>query len=516
MHWKSRSIWIPVGILILLIAGISFSLDPILRRTIERGMNRHLKGYRAHVASVAFHPIGFSIDLHDTTIVQTAHPDPPVMSVSLLHASVQWKALLHLRLVADFLFVQPKIYANLAQARSELKSSTPLNEQGWQEALESIYPLKINEFRLQDASVTYVDEGPYRPLRLTHLDLQAENIRNIALPNDIYPSTVQIESTVFDTGKMTLTGRANFLAVPHVTMKGDVALQRVILDYLKPLTRKYHLDVRGGTFSTAGAFEYATNGTAVNVKEVAIDDVEIEYVRSKAIATEEAQTAKAVARSAKEAGSAPHLTLSMDILNIRRSRFGFRDESTAPPYGLFLSDANLRLEHVSNQGALGRASGSLSGKFMGSGATQISLNLAPNGTHLDMDLAVKIEGTDLRTLNDFLRANAGFDVGGGQFALYSQDTIRQGYLTGYIKPLFTNLQIPNPRTHPHKPLGQRIKERMIQALASILQNPARHEVGTVVNLSGPLISPKYSSWQALGGILRNAFFQPLLHRLGTG
>ena len=157
---------VAVGILILAVAVfVRFFLDERLRQTIEQNVNSSLKGYTAHIQALHFQPIGFSLDLIDTTIVQDAHPEPPVAHLPLLHASVHWSALLHRRLVSDFEFNRPKLNINLKQARQEAQEKISPSERGWQDALEKVYPLKVNLFRVRDGELTYTDQGPFKPLR---------------------------------------------------------------------------------------------------------------------------------------------------------------------------------------------------------------------------------------------------------------------------------------------------------------------------------------------------------------
>src|SRR5574342_617417 len=146
---RKRWVWIGLGVVGILIAGYSFYLDNVLRTSIERNINRNLKGYTVRIRAASFHPIGFSLDLWDTTAVQNAYPDPPVLHIPHLHASIHWGALLNRRLVADFLMQRPTVYLNVNQARAEVRDRTPVRERGWREALEAIYPLKINEFRVE-------------------------------------------------------------------------------------------------------------------------------------------------------------------------------------------------------------------------------------------------------------------------------------------------------------------------------------------------------------------------------
>jgi len=136
--------WAAVGVGVLIVAllvFVRFFLDERLRQTIEQNVNSSLKGYTVRVQALHFQPIGFSLDLIDTTIVQDAHPEPPVAHLPLLHASVHWGALLHGRLVSDFEFNRPRLNINLKQARQEVEEKLSPSERGWQDALEEIYPL---------------------------------------------------------------------------------------------------------------------------------------------------------------------------------------------------------------------------------------------------------------------------------------------------------------------------------------------------------------------------------------
>src|ERR1700730_13035793 len=170
----NRRLWIFIGVplaIILFIAyAITFLIDEPLRRYTEAKMSRALKGYTVHLKTLSFHPHGFSLDLKGITLVQDAHPDPPVADIPYLHASVHWKALLHGRVVGDMLIARTKVYMNLVQLRREIADPTAVKERGWQEALEAIGPLKVNELRVREADITYQAQGPYKPLRLRNLN----------------------------------------------------------------------------------------------------------------------------------------------------------------------------------------------------------------------------------------------------------------------------------------------------------------------------------------------------------
>jgi uncharacterized protein involved in outer membrane biogenesis len=159
-----------VAIVALLLAGASFFIEEPLRGHMERALNAELQGYTVRLAAIAFHPVGFSITLKDLTIAPNAHPQLPVAQFSQLHASVHWQALLHGRLLADFVLRQPHVRIDHTQLQQEASKKVSLKDEGWQQALEAIYPLKINHFRIENGDLTYIDDDPKRPLHISQLN----------------------------------------------------------------------------------------------------------------------------------------------------------------------------------------------------------------------------------------------------------------------------------------------------------------------------------------------------------
>ena len=217
-RWRRVVLW-TAGILaivaLLLIVVPPLASEP-LRRSMERRMNASLKGYTVHIDRLRVRPLGLGVTLVNLSLRQNENPEPPVAVFPRLQATVQWRELLSLKLVADFLLDRPVVYVNLKQLRQEASDETPVKQKGWQQALEQIYPLKINLFRVREGEITYVDEDPKRPLHITHLQMTANNIRNIHSKDRTYPSPVQAEAVVFETGHAKVDGHADFLAEPFM------------------------------------------------------------------------------------------------------------------------------------------------------------------------------------------------------------------------------------------------------------------------------------------------------------
>ena len=285
---------VAVGVVVLVVFLASFLIDELLRRRVESGVNAQLVGYTARIGRLRFHPIGGSIDLLDATLTQNANPDPPVASIPCLHASLHWRALLHLRLVADFRFDRPVLNVDLRQAKQEKQDKVPLHQRGWQAAAEEIYPFKIDVLRISDGDFTYTDRGPYKPLHVSQINLHAENIRNVRSRERQYPSEVQLTAIVFDQAPLRIEGHADFLAEPHAGIHTYATLHGIPLAYFTPLLERYG-SIRKGMLSFDGDIEYAPRIKSLNLDELVIEDVDADYIRTAENAAEEKQaTQKAV------------------------------------------------------------------------------------------------------------------------------------------------------------------------------------------------------------------------------
>ena len=281
-HWMA--IGIPIAVILLLAYAIAFLIDEPLRRYTESKMNHALKGYTARIGKLDFHPIGFSLDLRDVVVTQEEHPDPPVLRLERLSASVQWRALLSGKVVGDVELIRPSVYLNLSQARKEINDPTPVKERGWQDALQAVYPLKINHFEIRHGDATYIDQGPFKPLHVRDIKLIATDIRN-RRSDRAYPSDVRFSATVFESGRVSGDGQANLLAEPNPAFRGDIDLSNIELDYFKPVTNRYNLSVDKGVLTAAGHVEYAAEAKAVALKHATIDGIRADYVHTKSCAS---------------------------------------------------------------------------------------------------------------------------------------------------------------------------------------------------------------------------------------
>ncbi len=507
-----RWTWITASfaILVALLVAASLLIDGPLRGIMERRLNANLQGYTARLGAVDLHMLGFALDLEDLVIVQNANSKPPVLSIPKLSASVQWRALFAGRLVADFLLDRPALYINHKQTKKEMEDKVPVQDRGWQRALESIYPLKINEFKIKDGSVTYVDEGPFPPLQISQLYFRAGNIRNVWSPENVYPSDLYLEGRVFDEGRLLLDGNANFLAEPQVALKVQLTLVKIALNYFRPLLARHNITLRNGTLTGTGHMEYASNIKFIDLQNLTIQGVQLTYTHTKQSTPTEKQVAQKTVEAAQQVNNNPEISVRADQIDIIKSTFALEDKEVNPPYRVFFEDAELHLNNFTNHLTEGTMVGKLTGEFMGWGDTAIGMTFRPETNGPDFDMAVRIEPTPMRALNDLWRAYGNFDVVGGLFSLYTELKVKNGEVSGYIKPLFKDIDALDRRQDKNKGVFQKVYEGLIGGISWILENRPRSEVATVATISGKLENPKTSTWEAVFGLIQNAFFKSIL------
>jgi hypothetical protein len=498
----------PLSLLFVIAVALSF-IDEPLRVYAEREINQRLPAYIVRIGALDLHPLTLSLDLEDMIVRQKDNPDPPLAAVTKTHGSLQWSALLSGRIVTDLSIEHPVIHFTRPQAAKELEVS-PEQKQSWQEFLFGIQEVQVNAVRIADGEVTYRDNLTSKPLHISELNVQAENIRNVRSAPAQYPSPLKIEMVVFDKGRFHLDGQADFFAEPSMAVNADVTLTDITLADLLPLTARRQVHLSQGVLSAAGHVEYAPTVQQVRLTTLALRDVKGDFVHAAKTQWKETDTAQKVVRAADKAANHPTFLLRIDRGKIEKSEFGLVNTASDPSYRIFVTETDIELENWSNQLSEGTAIVRLHGMFMGSGETQISGAFRPETESPDFDLSVKVLRTKVKSLNRLLRAKAGMDVASGVFSVYSEMTVKNGKVKGYLKPLFKDVTAYAPEQDQDKGLLQTIFEKTINVAAELLKNTPRKEVATKADVSGPVENPQASTWEMVVTLFENAFFDAVL------
>jgi hypothetical protein len=503
---RHRGVVLPLAIVLALAFIAVDAVDEPLRRQLEHRINASLDGYTGTIGRAHLHVFGLSLDLYDVTVVQNALPDSPVIYIPRWTTSVQWRALLTGAVVADVRFERPAFYATLGQAATEASDATPVTDRGWQDAVTAVYPLEINRFRIVGGSLAYFDTGR-PPVRLARFSLEAENIRNVRSVPGRYPSPVTFDGTLADGARLALAGRADFLAEPHATVRGAFSLRGLTLAPLAPALRHLDLSVTGGRLGARGHVEYTAKQTRLALDRLTVASPRIDYVRRGP------EQDRAVAQATRETTTAkdrPRTRVDITQADVTKATLGLVDTASTPPYRVTLEDVDAHVRQFSNERAARRGSAYLQGRLTRPGWVKIDTDFAPGASRPDFRMNLRLEDLDLPALNDYLRAQAGFDVVAGRLSVYSEIAVRDGSVTGYVKPLFYDVSVYDWNQDREKPPLRQLYEAAVGAAASVLTNHQRENVATITDLSGPVESPDTDTWQIIGGLLQNAFVKSIL------
>lgn len=327
--------------------------DPLLagplRNWAERTMNSKLKGYTVSIARVRPHLWKLAMDLDELVLVQSTHPEPPVADFGALKFSLLARELLRFKVAGELAIERPALHINLIQIQEEARSGVSLKDRGWQRAVESIFPIKLDRVEVRDGSLLFISTRTVnKPLRFTKVFLVASNVRNIAAAKGTYPSPVSLEGFLFDTGKVNFKGTADFLREPYAAALGNIHLERVPLDRLDPLAQDIQLKTTGGFLSLNGSVEYTPESQTAHLTDVLLENLRVDYVTSDATKAQEQKHRRQALQLAERVRNAPHLLLQVDTLKLANSQLGFVNEATKPEYRLFISDMSLELVNFSN------------------------------------------------------------------------------------------------------------------------------------------------------------------------
>jgi hypothetical protein len=499
--------WLVVGfaILALLLVIASYPIDRHLRGVLEAKMNANLQGYKVSLGSAHLRPLSLALSLNRLVIRQEANPEPPVAIIPHLGTSVEWSQLLTGHLVADALFMRPQLHIDLPQLEAEAAGNVPFKQRGWQQAFQSIYPLKFNRVTVVDGAMTYVDTDPAHPLEVTRFQLEAQNIRNIQSREGVYPSPLHVQAILFGSGRAAVDGSADFLAQPFAGVQGRYVLSEVPIDRFRPIVARANLSLQGGILSSRGEFEHAPRVYQLHVVDLTIRQAHADYIHGSQTAAAESRRGAKVARGARQLSSEPAIVFRVDSLHLADSDVGLvnRDKH----YRMYVDRADLAITNLSNQPQQGPAKVRLRGRFMGGGTGRADAHFLETKSGPDLDLSLAVENTPLTAMNEVLRPYLDFTAEGGSFSLYTQLRISHGRIEGYIKALFKDLEV---HVDEKGGLGHKIYNRLVQAASKVLENRKSDEVATEATISGKADSPNTSVWQILTNLVRNAFVKTLL------
>ncbi len=512
-RWLRITGMVLLVLIALLVAG-SYLVEEPLRKYVEREVNARLKGYSVRIGTVSVHPLSISVDVGNLFVIQKENPTPPIADITRIRGGLRWRDLFTGHIVADAVIDRPKFYLNLKNLKTEVKKP-PARKEAWQDVLESLTPITVNEFRIRNGEVTYLESPEAKPLVVSGFSFTAHNVKNVKARPGAYPSDIAMEASVAGS-TITMQGQADFMLKPHAAVKADIDLHDLDLSHFAKIAERHHVLIKSGVVTARAHVQFSPDRKIFILNDLTLKNGAIDYLYSAAPLPREVKEAKKAEAAAKakelqkELVNKPGLLIMAKRIRITSSNFGMVNETAKPSYRVFMSETDLELANFSNHFSEGAATLFLKGQFMGSGDTVASGTFRPEKKGPDFDIRIAIKNTRMPAMNDIFRAYGNFDVSAGAFSFYSELAVKNNKVTGYVKPLFRQMKVYDKRTDKEKGEFHKLYEEIVGGVAKLLQNRPRKAVATETPVIGTLGGPKTSTWDALVNIIRNAFFTAIL------
>jgi hypothetical protein len=151
----------------------------------------------------------------------------------------------------------------------------------------------------------------------------------------------------------------------------------------------------------------------------------------------------------------------------------------------------------------------LTGSFMGSGPTKVEGAFRPEKPNPDFKVQVRIVKTPVERLNKVLEAHGHIAASQGTFAFFSDMTVKNNRIEGYVKPFLKDVQVYDPE-QDQDTATKKIFEMVVNGVLDLFKNTPTGQVATKTDVSGPVENPHTSTWQILEKLVQNAFFKAIL------
>ncbi|MEO8733996.1 MAG: DUF748 domain-containing protein [Flavobacteriales bacterium] len=287
-------------------------------------------------------------------------------------------------------------------------------------------------------------------------------------------------------------------------IRGAYTLDGFYLDKKDTVTEKRTPFLSAGVIDLSLQWNALFHGRIVG--ELVIDTAEVRFTKA---AAEPADLEKDTASF----GDLLHsfMPLKINRLEIHNSAIRYIDPTSKPKVDVQLSNVDVLATNLTNatDSAVVLPSKVVASAELYGGQLTFNMGIDPLAAQPTFDMNMKLTKTDLKQLNQLLRAYGNFDVNKGTMSLYTEMATRDGEFDGYVKPVIKDLDVLGPEDKSDS-FFHKVYEGLVGTAGTILTNQNKDQIATKVELKGKLSDVKSSSMYAIIQLLRNAFIQALI------
>lgn len=198
--------------------------------------------------------------------------------------------------------------------------------------------------------------------------------------------------------------------------------------------------------------------------------------------------------------------IAINRLAIHQGKAAFVQRSAEPNIDLYLDNIDLLATNLRNvTGREEKLPSRLSATAVSIGKGNLSLEGRLNLVKKipDIDVSFALEKAAAPAFNAFTKHYAAIDFEKGDFSIFGEMAIAEGYLTGYIKPLLKNSGLIGPEDH----FLDTLWEGFVGFFKFILKNKGNNTLATKVPIQGNLNEVEGKVWPTVFNLMKNGWIK---------
>jgi hypothetical protein len=201
-HSRLRKVFLILLILAIPVVAARVALPNVIRWYVVRTIDRS-PAYEGRIGDIDVHLWRGAYSINDVRLVKrVANVPVPFLSAKRMDLAIEWKHLLHGRMVGKVVIEQAEL--NFVDAPDPADAQT--GNGPWLQVIRDLFPFRINSSEIKDASVHFraYQVSPPVDVYLSHIDATIDNLTNV------YDEIAPMYATVNATGMA--MDQANFQA----------------------------------------------------------------------------------------------------------------------------------------------------------------------------------------------------------------------------------------------------------------------------------------------------------------
>lgn len=201
------------------------------------------------------------------------------------------------------------------------------------------------------------------------------------------------------------------------------------------------------------------------------------------------------------------MPIKINRVSVDQGEVTFSDFSTTPNVALFLHHVQLdatNLDNVKDNPEDLPSRIYFQALSVGNGQLNVAMKINVLKEVPDLDMDLRFEHVNLKALNDLFKAYGKVDVEKGDFNLYAEIAVLNGLISGYVKPLFNQIEVANWKSNEAEP-SVLVWENMVDFLTKTFKNQKRDQYATRVAMEGQIAEGDTPFLPVLWHAFSNAF-----------